>query len=66
TITIRETTERPETVMAGSNIISGLDPRNILSCAKIMLSRSNDWDPPIGYMDNNVSDKIVHLLMNKP
>ncbi|MHA1765834.1 MAG: non-hydrolyzing UDP-N-acetylglucosamine 2-epimerase [Promethearchaeota archaeon] len=65
-ITIRETTERPETVMAGSNIISGLDPRNILSCAKIMLSRSNDWDPPIGYMDNNVSDKIVHLLMNKP
>ncbi|MHA1272438.1 MAG: non-hydrolyzing UDP-N-acetylglucosamine 2-epimerase [Promethearchaeota archaeon] len=63
TVTIRDTTERPETVMEGSNIISGLEPNNILSCAKIMLSRKNDWDPPIGYTDKNVSDKIVNLLV---
>jgi UDP-N-acetylglucosamine 2-epimerase (non-hydrolysing) len=32
TITIRATTERPETVSCGSNIVSGLDFDNIVMC----------------------------------
>ena len=62
TVTTRDTTERPETVECGSNIISGLDKNNILKCAKIMLGRTNDWKYPIGYIDNNVSDKILKYL----
>jgi hypothetical protein len=27
-----------------------------------MLSRSTDWEYPIGYVDENVSDKIVKYL----
>jgi UDP-N-acetylglucosamine 2-epimerase (non-hydrolysing) len=62
TVTTRDTTERPETVECGSNIISGLYSDSILSCAITMLARNNDWEYPIGYIDNNVSDKIVRYL----
>ena len=62
TVTIRDTTERPETLECGSNIISGLDAKKIQACVKIMLSNQCKWDLPIGYDDLNVSDKIIKIL----
>lgn len=61
-VTIRDTTERPETVECKSNIVSGLKPENILACTKIMLNLDTNWEYPIGYIDPNVSDKIVKYL----
>jgi UDP-N-acetylglucosamine 2-epimerase (non-hydrolysing) len=61
-VTIRDTTERPETVECKSNIVSGLLPENILSCTKVMLASDTNWEYPIGYIDKNVSDKIVKYL----
>ena len=61
-VTIRDTTERPETVECKSNIVSGLVPENILNCTRVMLSEDTDWEYPIGYIDKNVSDKIVKYL----
>jgi len=61
-VTIRDTTERPETVECKSNIVSGLIPENILNCTRVMLSADTDWDYPIGYIDRNVSDKIVKYI----
>ncbi len=61
-VTLRDTTERPETVECGSNIISGLNKENILNCTKTMLSINKKWEFPVGYIDNNVSDKIVKYL----
>lgn len=62
TVTMRDTTERPETVECGSNIISGLSSQKILDCANLMLKTRNDWDYPVGYIDDNVSDKITKYL----
>ncbi len=62
TVTMRDTTERPETVECGSNIISGLSSQNILNCTNLMLKVGNDWDYPVGYLDDNVSDKIIKYL----
>lgn len=62
TVTIRDTTERPETLECGSNIISGLDAKRIQDCVKIMLSNQSEWELPIGYNDLNVSDKIIKIL----
>lgn len=62
TVTMRDTTERPETVECGSNIISGLSSQNILNCTNLMLKAGNDWDYPVGYIDDNVSDKIIKYL----
>lgn len=64
TITIRTTTERPETVWCGSNIVSGLNKNNILSCFEQLQSLSIDWQIPEEYNKNNVSDTIVNILFS--
>lgn len=61
-VTIRNTTERPETVECKSNIVSGLLPESVLNCTKVMLAADTDWEYPIGYIDKNVSDKIVKFM----
>jgi UDP-N-acetylglucosamine 2-epimerase (non-hydrolysing) len=63
TVTVRHTTERPETVQCGSNIVSGLNADKILECTGVMLSCSKYWDYPEGYTDINVSDKIVKYIL---
>jgi len=65
TVTIRDTTERPETVWCGSNIVSGLNCKKILMCTKIMINIEPKWDIPEGYIDNNVSNKIVKFIMGE-
>ena len=65
TVTIRDTTERPETVWCGSNIVSGINRSNILNCTKIMLNSDNKWEYPEGYLDENVSNKIVKFLSSE-
>ena len=65
TVTIRDTTERPETIECGSNILSGLISENIFRCVKTMLKCELNWELPIGYEDMNVSDKIIKLINGK-
>ena len=65
TVTIRETTERPETVECGSNILSGTsDPKRILDSVGYMLKLSNNWISPYEN-DLNVSDKIIKLILHQ-
>ena len=65
TVTIRETTERPETVECGSNIISGLKQERILECVSLMLACKNEWEIPEGYLCKNVSEKIIKYLFGE-
>lgn len=65
TVTIRETTERPETVECGSNILSGTsNPKKILNSVIQMLNLSNDWISPYE-KDTNVSDKVIKLILHQ-
>jgi UDP-N-acetylglucosamine 2-epimerase (non-hydrolysing) len=64
TITIRDTTERPETVWCGSNIVSGLNKDQILLCYKKMKSNDRNWEIPAGYEKNNVSDTVINILLS--
>ncbi|UHA74497.1 non-hydrolyzing UDP-N-acetylglucosamine 2-epimerase [Paenibacillus sp. 481] len=67
TVTIRNTTERPETVDCGSNVVSGLKPEHIRDAVKVMTSLPATWECPDGYLDVNVSDIVVkYLLGGKP
>lgn len=65
-ITIRDTTERPETIEAGSNIVASTDPARIVSAARFLhgLGRKGVWSPPLEYMDPNVSEKVVRILLS--
>ena len=60
--TIRDTTERQETLESGTNILSGIEPENILRCIDIVLSTSNGAVPP-EYLVKNVSNTILKLVM---
>jgi len=64
TVTIRDTTERPETVWCGSNLISGLDKDNIVACFNRMKSADRNWKVPAEYDQNNVSDVVVNILLS--
>ena len=64
TVTCRDTTERPETVECGSNVLSGLsDPGRIADCARVMLASARDWVSPYA-ADCNVADKVTKVIVN--
>ena len=64
TVTIRDTTERPETVWCGSNVISGLDKTNIIACFNRMKLSNRNWEIPVEYDRDNVSDVVVNMLLS--
>ena len=62
TITIRATTERPETVMCGSNIVTGLETEQIITGYKQALTLGS-WKVPEEYTRSNVSDVVVNIIL---
>lgn len=63
TVTIRKTTERPETIACGSNILSGIDAKQIVNSVNVMVNQPKTWSFPEGYDHTNVSDKIVKIVL---
>jgi UDP-N-acetylglucosamine 2-epimerase (non-hydrolysing) len=61
-VTLRDVTERPETIECGSNILSGGEVENILRCVDIAMSTKPNWTPPEEYLNRYVSDTILRLL----
>lgn len=61
-VTLRDVTERPETIECGSNILAGADPESILSCVELVLTNEPNWSPPPEYMVKNVSSTIARLM----
>jgi UDP-N-acetylglucosamine 2-epimerase (non-hydrolysing) len=62
-VTLRDNTERPETIEVGSNILAGTDPNRILEAAKLMVKRQRAWVNPFG--DGRTAEKIIGVLMEK-
>lgn len=61
-VTLREVTERPETIECGSNILSGNDPNTILSCAHTALEEKPSWTAPPEYLAENVSSTVARII----
>ncbi len=61
-VTLRDVTERPETIDCGSNILSGAEPQSVLRCMKVVTSRCPDWQAPAEYLAENVSDTVVKIV----
>lgn len=62
-VTLRDVTERPETIECGSNILSGAEPDSILLCLEAVLAQPPLWNPPIEYLVENVSRTVVRILI---
>jgi UDP-N-acetylglucosamine 2-epimerase (non-hydrolysing) len=61
-VTLRDVTERPETIECGSNILTGGSPEQILAGVEVALSRAPSWKAPAEYLVPNVSDTVVRLV----
>ncbi|RLF44266.1 MAG: UDP-N-acetylglucosamine 2-epimerase (non-hydrolyzing) [Thermoplasmata archaeon] len=59
-VTLRDNTERPETLEAGSNMLAGTNPDTILNVTKEMIGRNNNWENPFG--DGKAGERIVEIL----
>uniref|UniRef100_UPI000AC90BA1 non-hydrolyzing UDP-N-acetylglucosamine 2-epimerase n=1 Tax=Neobacillus fumarioli TaxID=105229 RepID=UPI000AC90BA1 len=62
-VTIRNSTERPETVLCGSNVVSGVDYQAIADSVNLMVQSNHSWKLPEGYDDPNVSNKVVNMIL---
>lgn len=60
-VTLRDNTERPETIEVGANILAGASPERTLDCTRLMLQKDNNWDSPFG--DGKAGEKIVKIVM---
>lgn len=61
-VTLRDVTERPETIECGSNILSGAVESGIIRCADVVLSGAHDWSPPAEYLEKSVAEKVIKII----
>ncbi len=59
-VTLRDNTERPETVDVGANRLAGVEPPEIQRCAEQMLAAERDWENPFG--DGTTAQRILDIL----
>jgi UDP-N-acetylglucosamine 2-epimerase (non-hydrolysing) len=59
-VTLRDNTERPETVEVGANILAGASPDRIVECVRLMLAKEAKWANPFG--DGQAGQRIVGII----
>lgn len=59
-VTVRESTERPETVDVGSNVLAEPNADSIVPAAFNVKAGSNDWETPFG--DGDAAERILRSL----
>jgi len=64
-VTVRDTTERPETVECGSNIICGVTEAGIRRGLAAALDGPRNWTPPAEYMVDEVSPIVAGILLGE-
>jgi UDP-N-acetylglucosamine 2-epimerase (non-hydrolysing) len=62
-VTMRDSTERPETVEVGANTVVGTAPADVLEGAKLMVTRTDDWSNPFG--DGSAADRILDIVIDE-
>jgi UDP-N-acetylglucosamine 2-epimerase (non-hydrolysing) len=62
-VTLRDNTERPETVIVGANLVVGTDPARIAEGVRTMLSRRGGWTCPLG--ENGAGRRIVDICQER-
>ena len=62
-ITLRDVTERPETLECGSNILSGGEAESIVRAVEIAIAQPAAWAAPREYLAENVSQTVSKILL---
>jgi len=59
-VTLRDNTERPETLEVGGNVLAGTDPQTILEMTRKMSSVHGKWENPFG--DGRSGETIMSIM----
>ncbi len=59
-VTIRDNTERPETLEVGANVLAGASSERIVECARLMLDKKDKWVNPFG--DGKAAERIIKII----
>lgn len=59
-VTLRENTERPESLEVGGNVLAGVNPERILEALGRMLNKNRDWANPFG--DGKAAQRITDAV----
>ena len=59
-VTLRDDTERPETVQVGSNVLCGRVPVDLTATISHMLARRRDWSNPFG--EGDAAHRMIEIL----
>ncbi|HUQ80035.1 MAG TPA: UDP-N-acetylglucosamine 2-epimerase (non-hydrolyzing) [Gemmatimonadaceae bacterium] len=62
-VTVRDVTERPETIECGSNVLSGADPETIAMCVRAVTERRREWTVPAEYLAESVSQTVLRIVV---
>jgi UDP-N-acetylglucosamine 2-epimerase (non-hydrolysing) len=62
-VTLRDATERPETLDVGSTVLTGADPATIVSAVVAATTTPPDWTPPPEYLVRTVSATVARLVL---
>ncbi|MFZ5447623.1 MAG: non-hydrolyzing UDP-N-acetylglucosamine 2-epimerase [Thermodesulfobacteriota bacterium] len=63
-VSLRKSTERPETVEAGAHVIAGIDPINIVESVETVISMK--WDARYDFCDDfSPSSVVINVLRSK-
>jgi len=62
-VTLRDVTERPETVECGSNVLSGSDPEDMARALGLALDAGTGWSPPPEYLVPGVARTVAKIVL---
>jgi UDP-N-acetylglucosamine 2-epimerase (non-hydrolysing) len=63
-VTLRDVTERPETIECGSNVLAGAEPDRIVSLVDFVVGRKSAWQLPTEYMAQKVSETVCKIILS--
>ncbi len=61
-VTLRDVTERPETIECGSNVLSGAEPEMIERAVRVAVDHG-EWKVPAEYLVPNVSQTVSKIVL---
>lgn len=64
-VTIRDVTERPETIEAGSNILAGSEAADVVRAVTLATSLGTEWEPPSEYLTPRPSLAIAKVVLGR-
>ena len=62
-VTIRDVTERPETIACGSNILAGATADRIVPAVALATERGRQWTPPPEYLMTGVAATVSRIVL---